>query len=351
MNHVADNARLFRLLTLTDVTVVSRLVALVILSFAAASADGFGLAGMGWSAAVTALLAPLAPTWERYRAIGLDTRYWRHHHRLLVSATVIVLLLLAVVMWSLTPIHIQPVFLLGLVVGGGIALLRKDGAHQHRGQAMPERSRFPLTPVVQMIREPQVTAWAFLWGGAPVLVIVLGLLVQYARLESDLAGIFFTVVFVQGVFVIMGEFGRSFREWVGFGGHRAVWARETAVIGFISPVCALVLGVLAALVSGQLLTTEMVVVPVAGALLLAIVVVLAELASGRTWWVPIAYVGAGVGVVVLWATGHLPVGMVLASGIVLYLLHALTLPAVARQAVPGSSGASAWLGLRKRATA
>lgn len=134
----------------------------------------------------------------------------------------IVLLLLAVVMWSLTPIHIQPVFLLGLVVGGGIALLRKDGAHQHRGQAMPERSRFPLTPVVQMIREPQVTAWAFLWGGAPVLVIVLGLLVRYARLESDLAGIFFTVVFVQGVFVIMGEFGRSFREWVGFGGYRAV---------------------------------------------------------------------------------------------------------------------------------
>lgn len=103
----------------------------------------------------------------------------------------------------------------------------------------------------------------------------------------------------------------------------------------------MILGVLAALVSGQLLTTEMVVVPVAGALLLAIVVVLAELASGRTWWVPIAYVAAGVGVVVLWATGHLPVGMVLASGIVLYLLHALTLPAVARQAVPGSSGASA----------
>lgn len=71
MNHVADNARLFRLLTLTDVTVVSRLVALVILSFAAASADGFGLAGMGWSAAVTALLAPLLPRGSATGRLGL----------------------------------------------------------------------------------------------------------------------------------------------------------------------------------------------------------------------------------------------------------------------------------------
>lgn len=354
MNRVADNARLFRSLTLTDPMVVSRLVTLVILSFAAAAADAFGLAGIGWSLAVAVLLASLAPTRERYRAIGLGTRYWHHHHRILVAATVAVLLIEAVLLWSLSPLGIQPVFLLGLVVGGAVALLHKRGTQPHARQAAPgastsDRVPFPQTPVVQMIRVPQLTAWAFLWGGAPILVIILALLVRFVRLEADLAGIFFTILFIQGVFVIMGEFGRSFREWVGFGGHRSVWARETAVIGLINPVCALILGEVAALVSGQPLTAEMVLVPVSGSLLLAIVAVVAELCDRRTWWLPLAYVAMGVGVIILWATGHLPVMAVLAVGVALYLVHAFTLPALARRAMPGSSsGVSSWLGMRAK---
>lgn len=354
MNHVADNTRLFRQLTLADPQVLARLAALAAITFAAASSTGPGWAGLGWAVAVMVLLASAAPTWERYQAIGLGSAYWRGHHRILVIGIALLLLVEAAVLWALTAFDINPWFPLALVVGAGVALLRKGGASPQkvRSGAVPslaDRVRFPLTPVVQMIRVPQLTAWAFLWGGAPVLIVILALLVRFARLESDLAGIFFTIVFVQGVFVISGEFGRSFREWVGFGGHRSVWARETAAMGVVNPVCALLFAGLAALVSSRPMTTEMVVIPVYGALLLAIVVVLAELADRRAWWLPLVYVVVGNGIVALWATSHLPLVMVLVAGVALYLVHALTLPAVARRSVPGSSGVSTWLGLRANA--
>lgn len=364
MNTVASETRLFRHLALTPYTWFQAGLCLL--------AAYISLVSEGWTYWVYPLfivvfLLNIRVEWDNYRAVNLTRRHWNGHRRLLVSAVAgLVLLETALHVW-LGGLRLNPVLMAAVPVAWGLAMARRpepsrtlqeivEGGESREsrgavGETEVERSRFPLTPVQQIIRGPQTSMWIAMWAMAACAVAVSGVLGRLLGSSPPWLSVVVPLVAVPATWMIMGRIGESLQEWVALGGNRATWARETAVLGLLSP---LIAGVLAVITGTVFSSSAFDALPlVLGvALLVPVLFTNFELTDlGRTWWVSLPHVCLGGGLAVLWATDLIGGGGFLIGSALIYLLHALTLPTVARNYTVFGGGLGAWLGLRSEAKA
>ncbi len=354
MNTVASEPHLFRQLALTPYTWFQVAFCLF--------ATYYSMISDGWVYWVYPLfvfifLVNVRVEWGNYRAVGMTLGHWRRHRRILVSAIAGFMLVEVAVLVSLGDLPVNPVFIVAMLGGLGWVLVSRAEPSRNMEEivegagavekAGTERSRFPLTPVQQIIRGPQVIMWSLVWGMVGFLILVLAVLDWFFGAAPGWVSVVFAVVGLHALWWTTGSVGNSLREWVAFGGNRAVWARETAVLGLLSPLFAGLIAVVTGAFSSTDAVLEVLPVFLGTAFLVPILFTLVELTDlGRTWWVSLPYVGVSAGLIALWLTHSVGEWGFLAGCAVLYLIHALTLPMVTRNYTVFTGGVSAWLGLR-----
>lgn len=357
MNTVASETRLFRELALTPYTWFQVGFCLLATSMAMA-ADGW--TRWGYPLFLLVYLVSIRVDWENYRAVGMTREHWRRHRRILMSVLLGLILVESLLIVGFSDLPVNSVLLVAVFAAWLWVLVRRPEPARSLSEIVEGgvpaengtvRSRFPLTPVQQIIRGPQVTSWILIWGMIAVLVLVLGVLEWIFGAAPQWVPVIFAVVVMQAVWLIVGEVGKSLREWVAFGGSRRVWARETAVLGLLSPLLAGLIGAVAGGIFVPEALRELLPVTLGFAFFAPVIFTLVELSDRRrTWWVTLPYLAAGAGILVLWIMESISAGGFLAGFMVIYLIHALALPAVARNYTVFSGGVSTWMGLRSELT-
>lgn len=354
MNVVAARVRLFRHLALTPYVWFQVGICLL--------ATYFSLAGEGWTRwgyplFLAIILLSTAVEWENYLVIGMTRSHWRRHRRILTSAIAMLILLELLLLLTFTDLPVNPLLPVVLFTAWIWAMVRRS--EPARSPAEPVRpgksvdntgrSRFPMTPVQQIIRGPQAMMWVLVWGLA---LFAVGLLSWVVGEPPTWIVAVLPLIVLPGTRLLMGRIGRSLREWVACGGARRVWAHETAVLGLLSP---MFVGVITVIMVGVFSTSVEMGVVLTGlgvASLVPIFFIALELTElPRTWWLPLIHLCLAGGSVALLLTGAVGAGGFLAGCVLHYLLHALTLPAVARNSTVFGGGLDAWLGLRVATTA
>lgn len=365
MNTVVSEVRLFRHLALTPY-VWFQIGFCLLATVMALETEGW--ARWGYPLFLAVFLLNIRVEWENYRAMGMTRLHWRRHRQILVSITGGIVLLEMLLIVTLTDLSLNVLLLVAVPAAWVLTMVRRaepsrtleeiiksgksEAGRDTAGKSDEKRSRFPMTPVHQIIRGPQISMWLIVWGIAAFAVAVSGVLSWLFGMPSTWLSVIVPLLAVPATWLAMGQIGISLREWITLGGNRGAWARETAVLGLLSPLIAGVLVVIVGAVFNFSVIFDTLPLMLGVALLVPVLFTLLELTDlSCTWWVSLTYVGLGGGLVVLWATDSIGNWSFLIGSALLYLVHSLTLPVVARNYTVFGGGLGAWLGLRSGANA
>lgn len=351
MNHTSHRLRLFLQLAPSP----NVLFRVVMLLAATVPASMTGSPAWAWTAVVVMWLITVMPDRDIHKSLGLSHGLWNRHRQILLSLLTALVLLLSVVFWAVGSAEPRPLFALAVIVGWLISLfwpVKPSAGLKPRVEAEDLASdnartpRFSMAPIVQIIRLPQISAWvtsSALFALIIGLILILNWLINFSE---DIVSIVVIVTFAMTAALLLGAVSQSLRNWVAIGGTRTAWAKETALIGLLVPMLA-VLGLgLVSLVLGAELFGESLLWVMALSLMLPILVTLLELTDFRaTWRVTVPLVFCILGSSLLWLIGDLGAGLFLVCAIVLYLIYGASLPAVARRWTPFGGGLTAWLGM------
>lgn len=349
MNHTSNRLRLL-IQVVPNLALLARVVMLL-----AATVPASMTGSPAWAGAVVIWLILAMPDRDIYKSLGLSHGLWNRHRQILLTLLTALVLLLSVVLWATTSAEPRPLFAL-VVFGGWLISLfwpvKPSPGLKPRLEAEDLASdnartpRFSMSPIVQIVRLPQISAWM---TSSALLALIIGLVLILTWLINFSENIVVTVVmvtFAMTAVLLLGAVSQSLRNWVAIGGARTAWAKETALIGLLVPMLAVLgLGLVALVLDTELFGKSLLWV-MALSLVLPILVTLLELTDFRaTWWITVPLVAGALSSSLLWLTGNLDAGLFLVCAIALYLIYGATLPAIARRWTPFGGGLTAWLGM------
>ncbi|MDO5512203.1 hypothetical protein [Corynebacterium sp.] len=244
MNHVVSQSRLFRGLVLRPRILLGLLPIIIFTMLATIVATGLTF----WAqvALIVIVVLRMRPHWPDYQALSLNTAMWKRHRRWLGALAVGVALLVALLLRVLTPAGDYPPLIYPALVGVALLpLVDSPDRERLRGRraTQVDGRLFPVDPVTQIIRRPQLTWWATIWLAAAVYTLVRWAVDVYMGAENSLfSGMIFLIVLLPFVVFSQRPLRSSLRQWIAFGGTRGRWARETWIISGINLVVAVLVG-------------------------------------------------------------------------------------------------------------
>lgn len=335
-----------------------------LLLFTVMSVSGTGsLAGVMFAVFILFYLQTIhVQRWDAYRALNLTRGTYISHRRALITAAAV----LAAVVGACLNTWLRGGFPWpwAVALAGGwiwaVARPPKEPWHEKTRAAEPSSPRSRTrTPLAEIVRIPQVQAWAGYWGGLlAASAVILG--INWFRGEGVfatgqpteqqlvrmMAPVFFIVPAV-GLPMLLSSSGGSLRTWVELGGRRSQWTRETLVAGAANAV--LGMAAVTALVALTPLRGAQAAQMWLDAAVLAITVppafyALALLRGTRTGLVNLFTLGLVVGV---WACVVLsvPLPLTFALAVAAFLFWAMSWPTLVRNHVVFNPGLAEWLGL------
>lgn len=205
-----------------------------------------------------------------YAALNLPRATWRRHQRCDVLINLAACLF--GLSWALPWGSWQQIVLMFVAVLSSLRAIfgrKAYPAGSYLGESLEERARsveasgdgrdgrtkgisYPETLFVQSILVPQLRVWLG-WALAVGFMAVCAAVANALLGLSAVGGMNAILIFSTGAVMLMvlGETQRSYKEWIRFGGRRAVWARWTGLICLLPVATAALIGGFLGVVDGS----------------------------------------------------------------------------------------------------